>query len=714
MIILDTNKDKKSWIQEEVPGQVKVKEFLKDNVIYTHDDILNFIEKEYGTRKGFNLSKILKNLENLGDVMRVKTPDGVIIRSTQGLKTVTGKVEWQLKGHALVNIMDENSDFTGETIYLPKNEAARVLNGEIVEVKVIPASWRSSRGGDDEGLVVNVLHTSPCYTIGENVGTDRSGWIGAIKLCEPMFNKVIRISERHEDRGNEDFNENVKKKGNIIGGFLRRSGSFDRYGPLRAWFDAKSILGTWADYGIETKLALEWMRAEDKFSSVAMAEAYRITGITVSDLMKDKGRKDLRHIPFVTIDGAGTKDFDDALFARKDNNGNLKIFVAIADVSRYIEKDSVLDKVARKRMTSIYMSHKVIPMLPDILSTGVCSLIEGMERAAMVYEATLDVKNKSIVDTKFYHALMKSHGRLTYNDVDNFANEYELKLENIGPLKSNGNEIPEWDQSVINTLMDLYEGADLLRSMRNPLEFDRIPEIVPVIGQNGKAESLRVIDEMSPANKLVEEFMLLANREAAKFLYEKGSRSVLYRNQKPPSDGQTILKSAKYEMDNSGHYSLGHDHYTHFTSPIRRYVDLMSHRAMKKVLGISNDPEIEKDEMMEISSYSNQRVKSAKGASDKAKQWLILEYATHLRGIVDKVSILRDGERSWLVMGEKTKIIGYVNKPSSDEDKKFVEENGLYMEIDRSDVLGEKIYLKVSKNIPEPENNKDNDFKTKM
>lgn len=93
---------------------------------------------------------------------------------------------------------------------------------------------------------------------------------------------------------------------------------------------------------------------------------------------------------------------------------------------------------------------------------------------------------------------------------------------------------------------------------------------------------------------------------------------------------------------------------------------------------------------MEISSYSNQRVKSAKGASDKAKQWLILEYATHLRGIVDKVSILRDGERSWLVMGEKTKIIGYVNKPSSDEDKKFVEENGLYMEIDRSDVLGEK------------------------
>jgi len=685
--------------------QLFIKDKMLKNKDYKFEDIITLLSQEFPTVKGHNVNKWLKNLEIDGHVLRLFDEEGgVKFKSTKYLQDVVGLVEWQAKGHAVLFVLDENQkEKTGETIYLNRNEAALVINGEVVKAKRIPKDWRGiTTGGDDEGLIMDVLSTKPFLTVGENIGAGRKDWLSAIKLMEPMIKDVVRLSERHQEVVGPEKSQLIEEEGSFVSGLLRRTGKFERWSGLRAFFDVQKYIGKIDEPGIETKLALAWMNAKEEFSAESLKEASAVSSISIDEILKDKGRKDLRNIPFVTIDGESTKDFDDAVAAVRNADGSRTFYIAIADVSRYVEPDSVLDKEARERSTTLYMPHRAVPMLPVVLSNGVCSLNPNQESAVMVCEAVIS-KDGVVGKSSFYPAVIRSHARLTYNEVDAYVFSNDIALTNLSPVVDphKGYEnVAQWDAKTKSVIANTLWVADVLRGFSQSKPFDREPEIVPVLNDKGKVDHLKVVEESTPANKLVEEFMLFANKEAANTLSTSGSRSALFRNQGAPENELARPRSAKYENVNSGHYSLGHDSYMHFTSPIRRYPDLMAHRAIKNVLGFTNYDLPENIDVDVIGAYCNEKQRRSRGASDKANQWLITQYAGQLKHEVEDADIIRETERGWIVQGKTTNIQAFVLKPRHESEIERVLEDGIKVEVERVDLHGEKVFLRLK--LPEP------------
>lgn len=697
---METNKNNYSFPKE----QLLIKDKMKKNVSYKFEDFISLIKEEYPKVRGSDVVKWLKNLELDGDVLRLVNEDGISFRTTKYLEEVIGKVEWQARGHAILHILDKDNNKTEETIFLNRNEASLVINGEVIKVKRIPKEWRGiTTGGDDEGLVVDVVSTKPYRTIAQNMGSGRKDWLSAVKLMEPMMKDAVRLSERHQEKMTENESKKIEEEGSFIVGLLRRTGKFERWCGLRAFFDVDSYIGKIDENGIETKLALEWMNAKEGFSVKSMMEAEIVSNTPISEILKDKGRKDLRDIPFVTIDGETTKDFDDAIACVKNKNSeSYTVYIAIADVSRYVEPDGDLDKEAKEKSTTLYMPHKAIPMLPEILSNGVCSLNPGQSNAVMVCEAVID-NNGLVGQSKFYPAVISSHARLTYNEVDAYIFKKGIELPNLNPIvepKSGFDKINKWSEKTSGVINDALAVANILRGFSKSQPFDREPEIIPVLDKKGKVEALKIVVDATPSNKLIEEFMLLANKEAAKMLSLSGSNSVLYRNQKPPENELSRPRSAKYESVSIGHYSLGHDSYMHFTSPIRRYPDLMAHRAIKNTLGYSDYILPENKDVDAIGIYCNEKQRLAKGASDKANQWLVLQYAEKFKHEIEDAEILRETDRGWFVQGKTTNIQAFLLKPKHESQIEKVLESGIKFEVDRIDLHAEKIFLRLKE--PEP------------
>lgn len=695
--------------------QLLIKDKMSKNKSYKFEDFASLINEEYPKARGSDIVKWIKNLELDGDILRLVNDEGISFRTTKHLENVIGKVEWQAKGHAILFVQDESNEKTGETLYLNRKEASLVVNGEIVKAKRIPKEWRGiTSGGDDEGLVVDVISTKPYLTVAQNVGGGRKDWLSAVKLMEPMMKDVVRLSEKHQEKLPSEEVEKVEQEGSFISGYLRRTGKFERWCGLRAFFDVEQYVGKIDDPGIETKLGLAWMNAKEGFTANSMMEAEVSSNIPMSEILRDKGRKDLRNIPFVTIDGESTKDFDDAIAAVKNNDGTYTMYVSIADVSRYVLPDGALDKEAKEKSTTLYMPHRAVPMLPEILSNGVCSLNPGQENAVMVCEAVIN-KDGLVNQSQFYPAVIKSHARLTYNEVDAYIYEKSLDLPNLSPIiepLTGFEKLRSWNKDTSSVIENSLTVANILRGYSLSKPFDREPEVVPVLNKKGKVESLKVVVDATPSNKLVEEFMLFANKEAAKMLSLSGNRSVLYRNQKAPEDELSRPRSAKYENINTGHYSLGHDSYMHFTSPIRRYPDLMAHRAIKNALGYTNYNLPKDEEVDVIGQYCNEKQRLARGASDKANQWLILQYAEQFKREIEEADIIRESEKGWFVQGKNTNIQAFVLKPKHESEVKKVLEAGIKVEVDRVDLHAEKIFLRLKD--PEPTYEEKETSKLKM
>ena len=353
----------------------------------------------------------------------------------------------------------------------------------------------------------------------------------------------------------------------------------------------------------------------------------------------NKTRKDLRNIPFVTIDGADAKDFDDAVWAEKDKSG-WHIMVGIADVSWYVRTDSELDKEAFRRGNSTYFPDRVIPMLPFELSNGVCSLNPNEARGALVCEVWLDKEGKK-KRHKFYRALIQSVARLTYDEVQAVID---------------GNQKLDID---IEALISVYRLLEKRRHHRGSLELD-VPERQVVLDNKGYLKEIR-LREQNDAMKLIEELMILANVSAAETLTELG-QGTLYRvhdhpsaekietlnsylktlnkktisGQPSPHDFNTILQGvhgtkqsyavntfvlrtqaqAIYSPNNIGHFGLALEKYTHFTAPIRRYSDLLVHRLLVSGLklgegGISLDQIKDMEQLAEHISFTERHSASA-------------------------------------------------------------------------------------------------------
>ena len=380
-----------------------------------------------------------------------------------------------------------------------------------------------------------------------------------------------------------------------------------------------------------------------------------------------RGRVDLRDLPLVTIDGEDARDFDDAVFCQKQGKG-WKLWVAIADVSYYVRPKSALDTEAYNRGNSVYFPNRVVPMLPEKLSNGLCSLNPQVDRLCMVCEITLSAKGK-MTDYRFYEAVMNSHARLTYNKVAKILEKDTVLCERYASL------VPH-----LQDLHDMYQALVKARQQRGAIEFETI-ESKFIFNALGRIERIEPVVR-NDAHKIIEECMILANIASANFM-EKHQEPALYRihavpseekltafrsflaecglslsggNKPTPTDYAQLLEQIKqrpdheliqtmllrsmsqavYSADNIGHFGLALEEYAHFTSPIRRYPDLTLHRGIKYLLAKQKGSKrkttdtggyhYQLDEMDVFGAHCSSTERRADDATREVADWLKCEY----------------------------------------------------------------------------------------
>ncbi len=417
------------------------------------------------------------------------------------------------------------------------------------------------------------------------------------------------------------------------------------------------ILGDHMAPGMETEVAIHAHGIPAEWPEEVTAEVAKIPQKITEDQLKN--RVDLRHLSFVTIDGEDAKDFDDAVYCYQKPKGGYQLYVAIADVSHYVAVDSALDKEAERRGNSVYFPGKVVPMLPEALSNGICSLNPHVDRLCIVAEMAITPDGK-ISRSRFYRAVFHSHARLTYTQVAQWLEDErtDAQHEALWPM--------------LQSLHALYKtflkarkarGAMDFETTETRIEFDekrKIQRIIPVIRND--------------AHRLIEECMLAANVATARFL-EKAKLPVLYRvhetpdedkigalrlflgelglqlggGKKPhPKDFQKVLstienrpekhlietvmlrslKQAQYIEENDGHFGLAYSAYTHFTSPIRRYPDLLIHRAVGHLIDKAKEEKFHytAEEMSRLGKHCSFTERRADEATREVVAWLKCEY----------------------------------------------------------------------------------------
>ena len=396
------------------------------------------------------------------------------------------------------------------------------------------------------------------------------------------------------------------------------------------------VLGDHSTPGLEIEVAIRSHSLPHTWPADVKKQTARIPkSVGEKDIV---GRFDLRDIPFVTIDGEDAKDFDDAVFAHRHQRGNWTLYVAIADVSNYVEVDSALDEEAINRSTSVYFPGHVIPMLPEALSNGLCSLKPKVDRLAMVCEMEISAEGK-LGDFSFYEAVIHSHGRMTYTEVADIlqppANETLEKVQQKLRAKHKSLLVH------FDSLYSLYKALRASREKDGAMDFESTETRI-VFGQDKKIKEIVPV-ERTDAHRLIEECMLCANVAAAQLL-EKNEIPALFRahegpnpnklenlreflseldlylgggEEPTPEDYSQLLKTvadrpdrqllqtmlirsmmqAVYQPDNIGHFGLGFPAYTHFTSPIRRYPDLLVHRAIRYLIRNKPGKHLQKQEL---------------------------------------------------------------------------------------------------------------------
>ncbi|MEG1189561.1 MAG: VacB/RNase II family 3'-5' exoribonuclease, partial [Cetobacterium sp.] len=435
-------------------------------------------------------------------------------------------------------------------------------------------------------------------------------------------------------------------------------------------------------------LILREGKSED-FPDEVVAEARAIpTVISEEEIQK---RKDLRNLPIITIDGDDAKDLDDAVYVEKLSNGNFRLVVAIADVGHYIAEGSGLDKEAEKRGNSVYLVDRVLPMFPREISNGICSLNPREDKLVFVCDMQIDPKGK-IIDTETYKAVIKTAHRMTYTNVNKILAREPEFVEQYADIK--------------DMVDDMFELSKIIREVkynRGSIDFD-LPEIKVVLGEDKKVKYLKN-RERGEAERIIEDFMISANEAVAEKLFWLEIPSVYRTHEKPdperiktlnetlgkfgyrlhsfedihPKKFQKIiedseerginmivhkmilmsLKQARYAMENIGHFGLSSNYYTHFTSPIRRYSDLLVHRILAMTLdGYPNKKEISKlnRELPEVTAHISKTEREAMKMEDESIKIKVVEY------MMDKIGEVY-----------KATIIGFSNKKIFFETEEYVE-----------------------------------------
>lgn len=596
----------------------------------------------------------LRAMENDGQLVFTKRKRYAL---PEKLDLFKGTVIGHREGFGFLQVDGKKDD-----LFIPNHQMQRVMHGDFVLAQ--PAGL--DRRGRREVRIVRVLENRKKQIVGRF-------------FLENGFSYVVPDDSRiGRDILVPNEHRNGARMGQVVVVELQKhSASFNQ--PIGV---ITEILGDNMAKGMEVEIALRNHDIPHKFPSAVEKYVKKFTEEVPEEAKK--GRVDLRNLPLVTIDGEDARDFDDAVYCEKHGKG-WKLWVAIADVSYYVRLRSALDVEAHNRGNSVYFPNRVVPMLPEILSNGLCSLNPQVDRLCMVCEMQISAKGK-LIDYRFYEAVMNSHARLTYTKVAKMLEGDEELRTRYSTL------VPH-----LEDLYKLYQALLGARHQRGAIDFETI-ETKFIFNAMGRIERIEPVVR-NDAHKIIEECMILANIAAANFM-EKHKEPALYRIHATPSEekltsfrtflsefGLTLegglkpttkdyaallekikerhdheliqtmllrsLSQAVYHADNIGHFGLALEEYAHFTSPIRRYPDLTLHRGIKYLLAKEQGAKRKTtdtggyhysfDEMDLLVNHCSMTERRADDATREVADWLKCEYmqdhvGSEFSGVISSVT----------------------------------------------------------------------------
>lgn len=575
-------------------------------------------------REGF--SRRLGAMERDGEIMRNRRGAICVVDK---LDLIRGRVQGHPDGFGFL-IRDD----AGPDIFLGPKEMDKVLHGD----RVVARQSGTDRRGRPEGKIVEVLERAQQRLVGRLYSEHGVLFVVAEdkRISQDL---LVPLNEAHGAQPGQVVMVE------IVAQPAKHSQPVAR---------VVEVLGNYADPGMEIEIALRKHALPHVFTQDVgrLAEKFP-DGVTDADR---RGREDLRNLPLVTIDGETAKDFDDAVYCETQTAGGFRLIVAIADVSHYVRHGDALDREALTRGNSVYFPRRVIPMLPERLSNGLCSINPDVERLCVACDMKIDARG-DIKSYRFYPAVMRSHARLTYTLV-------------AAMLEGADDEAARKHRRLLPQLENLYKLYKLLakaRERRGAIDFETI-ETQMVFNAQGKIERIVPV-KRNDAHRLIEECMLAANVCASDFL-RGHDHPMLYRIHEGPTpeklaalreflkgfgynltggdephaldyakllakikdrpDAQLLqtamlrsLRQAVYSPDNVGHFGLAYESYTHFTSPIRRYPDLLVHRSIKAALA---GKRYEPGDWHELGARCSMTERRADDATRDVEAWLKCYY----------------------------------------------------------------------------------------
>ncbi|BEO98367.1 ribonuclease R [Fusobacterium polymorphum] len=604
----------------------KIKELLKDVKYLTLDQITSFLD--WSPKKKKDNKTIILSWIDSGDLIMDKKHRLSLPENSGYVKGVFRIIKNKFA------FVDREDSEEKEGIFIPKDEFNNALDGDTVLVEITEKK-KSDKGA--EGRVVKIIE----HRKNSVVGILEKSKNFAFVIPTGSFGKDIYIpNSKIANADNRDLvaveitfwgDDDRKPEGKII-----------------------KVLGS----STNSKNMIEALIYREGLSEEFSNEAMQQTKEVIKEKIDYSNRKDLTKLPIITIDGADAKDLDDAVYVEKLENGNYKLIVAIADVSHYVKKDTVLDLEARHRGNSVYLVDRVLPMFPKEISNGICSLNEKEEKLTFSCEMEMDLKG-DVVNYEVYKSVIKSVHRMTYKDV---------------------NAILDGDKDLINEYSDIYEMlkqmlelSKILRAKkftRGSIDFE-LPELKVVLDEdNNKVEKVLLRDR-GEGEKIIEDFMIAANETVAERIYWLELASIYRTHEKPdrekivvlneilakfgykipnfdnlhPKQFQEIierskdketsmlvhktilraLKQARYTVEDIGHFGLSSSHYTHFTSPIRRYADLMVHRVLFSSID-NSVKQLKLADLDEIAQHISKTERVAMKVEDESVRIKLVEY----------------------------------------------------------------------------------------
>ena len=629
------------------------KELAKyDNPVPSREFILQIIRKQNSPMSKEEIFKTLaivneEQQEAMRRRLRAMENDGQLVFTKrkcyalpEKLDLLKGMVIGHREGFGFLQVEGKKDDF-----FIPNVQMQKVMHGDYVLAQ--PNGF--DRKGRPEVRIVRVLEANKKQIVGRFFIEQGIGYV------MPDDSRITR------DILIPDNARLGARMGQVVVVELhpRTAPFFQPIGKIT------EVLGDNMAKGMEVEIAIRKHDIPHSFPS-AVEKQLKKWAEDVPEEAK-RGRVDLRDLPLVTIDGEDARDFDDAVFCQKQGKG-WKLWVAIADVSYYVRPKSALDTEAYNRGNSVYFPNRVVPMLPEKLSNGLCSLNPQVDRLCMVCEITLSAKGK-MTDYQFYEAVMNSHARLTYNKMAKILEKDTALCERYASL------VPH-----LQDLHEMYQALVKARQQRGAIEFETI-ESKFIFNALGRIERIEPVVR-NDAHKIIEECMILANIASANFM-EKHQEPALYRihavpgeekltafrsflaecglslsggNKPTPMDYAQLLEQIKqrpdheliqtmllrsmsqavYSADNIGHFGLALEEYAHFTSPIRRYPDLTLHRGIKYLLAKKKGSKrkttdtggyhYQLEEMDVFGAHCSSTERRADDATREVADWLKCEY----------------------------------------------------------------------------------------